>query len=166
MQYTQEEKQFIVDSWNKVSIDFLCKKFNRSITSIRAQIKYLRKQGILSKEKRNRDNKSATLEVLLDETHLKYYWLGFLLADGHFSDSGAITLHLGQKDRDHAIKYQNFIKLNEIKEYKFNPKLKYHNSSQMLTMAASNKYVCKLLKERHNISNTKTYNAPNIESFP
>lgn len=50
----------------------------------------------------------------------KAYWLGFLYADGYISkDKSLITLALSSKDREHLIKFANFLKTNSpIKDYK------------------------------------------------
>lgn len=50
----------------------------------------------------------------------KAYWLGFLYADGYISkDKSLITLTLSSKDREHLIKFANFLKTNSpIRDYK------------------------------------------------
>lgn len=43
----------------------------------------------------------------------KAYWLGFLYADGYVdSEKSELILGLGEKDKDHIIKFQNFLETN------------------------------------------------------
>jgi len=52
----------------------------------------------------------ADLTVLLEENPISYYWMGFLMADGHFYKRGAIKLHLAEKDVSHVNKFGEYIK--------------------------------------------------------
>ena len=44
------------------------------------------------------------------DTEEKAYWLGFLYADGYINqDTGEITIGLGEKDKEHIVKFQQFL---------------------------------------------------------
>ena len=60
---------------------------------------------------RKNAKRKCDLSPLLDETPEAYYWVGFLLADGHF-ENGRIKFYLGIKDKDQIKKFANFIKWN------------------------------------------------------
>ena len=57
---------------------------------------------------RLRANRKCDLSPLLKETPEAYYWIGFLLADGHFQD-GRIAFHLALRDKEQVIKFADFI---------------------------------------------------------
>ena len=62
--------------------------------------------------------KKCDLSVLLEETPEAYYWIGFLIADGHFSN-GRISFRLSNRDKEQIIKFAKFIKwTGKIKETK------------------------------------------------
>ena len=55
--------------------------------------------------------KKCNFEKLLEETNEKYYWLGFLLADGSFGKKKELKIGLSNKDKEHLIKLQNFLNI-------------------------------------------------------
>lgn len=96
----------------------------------------------------NRTNKLSDLSPLLLETFEAYYWMGFLMADGHFSKNGQIQINLSNKDLYHLKKLSIFVK------YKG-------------TLTTPKLYIgdCKsfpLIIKKFNISNNKTYNPPKL----
>lgn len=98
--------------------------------------------------------KYGDLSCLLEETPISYYWLGFLLADGHFGEKH-IKLSLSYKDLDHLYKYKNFINYTqEIKIYKNIPEIKVIDS-----------IIVPKIREKYNICNTKTYHPCDISKI-
>lgn len=87
--------------------------------------------------------RNSNFSVLLNETSEIYYWLGFLMADGHFSKY-SIQINLGKKDIKHL---QKFAKLVNYNKKLIRPSL-YIN----------NKQIVDILKEKFKISSNKTYN--------
>ena len=55
-------------------------------------------------------NTKSTLLPLLNNSLCSYYWLGFLLADGHFSTS-CLSIELSTKDKAHLATFLNFLSL-------------------------------------------------------
>lgn len=51
----------------------------------------------------------ANLSKLTDGSYESCYWLGFLLADGHFSKRNRLEVELSLKDEDHLKKYATYI---------------------------------------------------------
>lgn len=98
-----------------------------------------------------RNLKLANLSKLLNETPEAYYWLGFLMADGHFANNGSITINLSIKDIQHIQKFAEF--LNIKKEFK------------KASLYAMDKKIVGELKNKFRISNNKTYNPCNIEKI-
>lgn len=60
-------------------------------------------------------NKNAFATI---QTEAEAYWLGFLLADGYVSDSNCakpfIQIKLAQKDKDHLVKFAQFLNYNSL----------------------------------------------------
>ena len=98
---------------------------------------------------------SADLSVLLKNLPESYYWVGFIMADGHITDNKRLKLVLSLKDIDHLKKFKSYISLkSEIKIYK--------NSCGISVMDSV--YI-KSLCEKFNIKQNKTYNPPDISVF-
>ena len=93
------------------------------------------------------DNKQYKMIKLLNESLQSFYILGFLLADGHFYNTGRIKLMLKQSDKniiDEIVQYleiQDSISIDK-KSYGF----------QCMDI-----YTSKILKDKYQISNNKTY---------
>lgn len=138
--WTEDEINYLIKNHeNKKLIDMVT-ELNRSSSSI------INKAHLLKLKLRG--NRLSDLRALIDESNESYYWLGFLMADGHFSKNGQIQVNLSEKDLQHLIKFSNFVK------YKKN-------------LYKPNLYICDnrvipLLCERYKIVSNKTYNPPNI----
>jgi len=59
--------------------------------------------------------KKCNLSKLLEETPLTYYWIGFLLADGHISNQTRLSVTLSLKDLEHLKKLQKFLQIENIR---------------------------------------------------
>lgn len=92
-------------------------------------------------------------KLLLNECE-SYYWIGFLLADGNFSDVHGISLSLALVDSEHLLKFCNFL---NIKQTTVN--------RGMIVGRAMNKPIIDAIREKFNINNRKTYIPPDIEIF-
>ena len=82
------------------------------------------------------------------------YWMGFLLADGHFTKSGsAIQVSVALQDQDHLTRFANFvgsnvrIGLNECRT------------------SLKNKQLFPSLIAAYDIQHNKTYNPPNLKKL-
>lgn len=51
----------------------------------------------------------GSLSKLLEDTPEKWYWLGFLFADGHLSMRGRLALSLAKKDKEHLEKFSEYM---------------------------------------------------------
>lgn len=61
---------------------------------------------------------AADLKVLMQDTPLAYYWMGFLMADGTFLKSQRLKLLLAHKDKSHVKKFAKFIKCQNHRSQK------------------------------------------------
>lgn len=95
--------------------------------------------------------RKSKLSRLLEDSPEKWYWLGFLLADGHFSKNGRIKLTLSNKDSDHLLKFRNFIGVGNIRVT--------NDYSEWHVMDVS---TCNIIKAQFSISSVKTYSPPEL----
>lgn len=97
------------------------------------------------------------IAILLDDKIESFYWIGFLLADGHFNPSkGFLCLSLSNIDRKHLIKFYKFIKCsNKISNHKRN----------MSGFRAFDKKTISEICLKFDINQRKTYNSPNIDFY-
>lgn len=94
------------------------------------------------------------LVKLLEDTPESWYWMGFLLADGHFSTKGRVKVTLCEKDIDHLkrfIEFTGFGKVSRVGKYV---------SVSVMDVSTVGK-----LMELFSIQSNKTYNPPNLSSL-
>lgn len=93
------------------------------------------------------------LSVLLEDTPETYYWIGFLLADGHF-DKSRIIIGLSEHDREHLEKFAKYIgysgKISLIKKGPYTA----------VRLSAMNTEVVNDIRKKFDIKTNKTYNPP------
>ena len=92
-------------------------------------------------------NKKSDLSVLLNDTPEIYYWIGFLIADGHFSNRNAIKLCLSLQDKNHIEKFAKLV------QYTGEPTT--HKNS--IGFSVQDKNIVQQIKDKFGISNIKTY---------
>lgn len=90
--------------------------------------------------------------VLLLEIPEAYYWIGFLLADGHFSGK-RLKLALSKKDYEQIKKFADFISLRQINE-----------DSVSYNISIQHDSIYELIK-KFKISNKKTNNPPDFRNI-
>jgi hypothetical protein len=98
--------------------------------------------------------KKSELSILLLEIPETYYWIGFLMADGHFYDNNRIKLTLSCKDLEHIKKFQRYIKTDNISFYK--------NS---VCVSAMDVKIVPLIKNKFSITSHKTYEPCDITNI-
>ena len=99
------------------------------------------------------------LQNLLDKSLESYYWLGFLLADGHFSKNDRLVVKLQQTDKDHLEKLKTFLGVGKvtIRLSKFNHRIAQYSIMDVATI--------RVLKERFEIVSNKTVHPPNLSNL-
>lgn len=106
------------------------------------------KMNFMKKEKTHK------LSNLLLENCTAYYWIGFLLADGHFSDDGVFKVKLSSIDKEHLYKLKEFISAEKIYS---------EEDGKYLLLRIMDKNIVSKIKKKFDISNSKTYNPPNLD---
>lgn len=92
-------------NYSKEAKKTLINKLNRSWSSIQNKAFLL---GI------SRDIKTANIIKLINESNEAYYWLGFIMADGHFSKTNQLQINLSEKDLSHLNKFATFIEHEKL----------------------------------------------------
>lgn len=94
----------------------------------------------------NRGTSKHNASILLDETNETYYWLGFLMADGHFGDRN-IQLKISKDELPHLLRFKEYIKSHNHVGFVENA----------CRLHVGDVKVVKELKKKFKISNKKTY---------
>lgn len=102
---------------------------------------------------RKKAKKLNNLSVLLEDTPESYYWIGFLLADGHFSEK-RITVGLAEHDRDHLEKFAKYI------NYKGTIRTAKGETHNGVYLSAMDTGLVEKLRKKFDIKSNKTYNPP------
>lgn len=103
------------------------------------------------------------LEPLLTQNNFNSYWLGFIMADGHFSNRNELKISVSTLDFGHLKILGDFLNVN-INKNKAQVYGKYiANESCMLSVMDVK--TLPLLKEFFNVSSNKTYNSINISKL-
>ncbi len=102
--WTDSEILFLSENYVKLNKDQLISKLERSWSSIRQKARLL-KLG---------SKKNANIVKISNETNEGYYWLGFLIADGHFNSSGQLEVNLSKKDLQHLKRFADFIEYKKV----------------------------------------------------
>lgn len=138
--WTLEEIEIVKSHYSSLPRKDLEKKLpNRGWTAIKLMGRRLNLFRELSSPARKSD-----LSKLLEDTTLAYYWMGFLMADAHFTEK-RISLKLAIKDKKHVAKFAKFVKKAKIATN--------HNSAYISPMDS---IVVAKLRHKFNIKNNKT----------
>lgn len=104
--------------------------------------------------KASENKRKSTLSILLEDTPITYYWIGFLLADGNFGKTNTVKCTLSSVDKNHLKNLQKFLNIKS---------LNFEKNEAYCTIKAMDTHFVPEICKKFNISNTKTYNPPNLE---
>lgn len=150
--WKKEEIDFLKNNYEWAETKILMKGIKRSWDAIKIMAE---KMNIERKNLKN--TKKSNLSSLLEESPEAYYWIGFLMADGHFSEK-RITLTLSDKDKSHIKKFGKYIKLTSIKNYS--------NKCRAYVYVSSMDYkIVPKIREKFSISSRKTYDPCDISKI-
>lgn len=149
--WTQEELDFLKSNYGKLSTDTIIASLrNRKWGAI------LKKANKLGLEHSGFGAKKADLSILLHDNPITYYWIGFLLADGSFTER-RLSLSVAGKDIDHLKKFMAYVgSTNSIQE----PMADYFR------VQLTNVKTVSRLRAKFGITNCKTYEPCNLDVLP
>lgn len=105
-------------------------------------------------QKKNHPNK---IEKLLEDTPESYYWIGYLLADGHFNKNYRLKFTQNGKDKISVEKFKKYIETET--------KIKYGKDIDYAELSVMNVDIVKQIMEKFDIKSNKTYNPPDKSIF-
>lgn len=97
---------------------------------------------------------------LLSKSYQSYYWMGFLMADGHFSNNNRMTISLSMKDEYHLKELAKFIDKNAHITY-----YKIKNDMQYCRYSVMDKNTFEILRKTFDINHHKTENPPGLKFY-
>lgn len=146
--WSPEEDAFLTRTYRDGDLSEIAIHLNRSLPSIKLRARRLDLfRSFVSR-------RQSDLSVFLDSDPISLYWIGFLLADGHFSNTGRIICHLSLKDEGHLKKLADFVKSPNI-----------HNYATKVSFSVQDKDIVPILMEKFQIKSNKTYDPPNLSSL-
>lgn len=144
--WTSEEESLLKRIYYNSTDDILMSNFpNRSMASIDIHA------GIMKIRKGYANARKSKASVLLNETPETYYWIGFILADGHINKKGRLTFALSKKDKTSVENFANFVSSN-IKEYK-----------RCFRVTIQNQDILPMVCKKFSIVPRKTYYPPKLD---
>ena len=97
------------------------------------------------------------IKILLEENLESYYWIGFILADGHIDGNKRLQITLKSIDYEHLKKLGNYIKCNV--------KLHNRNNYESCSLSVQDSKYVPLLTEKFDINSNKTKFPPTKDIF-
>lgn len=154
------------------ALDYILKNRGaKSIAELQKDLGFKSRTSIINRLKQlgiKKGNRKGTLSPLLEENIISYYWMGFILADGHFTKTNQLIVAVSNKDKIHLGKLAYFLN-TEVKECKrtLNSPGSYSGSEPTYSrIAIQDKIVGEKIKLKFDISEQKTYNPPkNLKSI-
>lgn len=145
--WTDEEISLLVSQYSLIG-SLVSTQLNRSIDSVKHKARQL---NLLYSYEASRQSK---IDILLEDTLLTYYWIGFILADGHIENTNRLTVCLNQIDGAHLQKFADYIQC---------PTLRYYRNT--VIVSAQNKIVLPEVSKKFDIANNKTKHPPKDSIF-
>lgn len=148
--WTQDEESFLKKNYINLSESTISDLMGISINDI----KYKKATLGLQKNVKRVSYESVNMGILLNDSLLSYYWLGFILADGHLSHDNKFAMHLSVRDKSHLEKFIKYVQI---------PKL--HLRGSIVTSQCSDRDNISTIKSKLRISGAKTYSPPPFNEY-
>jgi len=157
--WSKEEDSLLIKYWPKKSKQDILNIFNnRSYESIKTRA------SILGLKKIDNFKNHNKLVKLLSESDESYYWIGFIMADGHISKK-TIKISLSIKDKDHLHKLIHYLGTELKLWYRKPHTLGKYKTSGSYTFSVMDAYTVPLLCKKFKIKSNKTEFAPRIDDI-
>lgn len=99
--------------------------------------------------------KKCNLSKLLLETPETYYWIGFILADGHIENQTRLSVTLANKDINHLLKLKDFLGIETL----------HHNKNGTSYICGMDSKIIRQFSKKFNIVSNKTQNPANVSNI-
>jgi len=147
----KEEEQYLLENWASGLKEDILKRLNRKWGSIifRAGKLGVKRRGIYS---------TGNLSKLLEETPIAYYYIGLLMADGHFSKNNCIDISLHEEDKNYLQKYANYVEYRK----EMPCRVGHGNTGNQYRVGISDQKIVPEIIKKFNLSSRKTYAPPKL----
>jgi len=149
--WNEQELSFLLENYNKLSNNELAIFLNRTSFAINRKLNILKLKK--SKETHYKDIYKENLKNLLDENPISYYYMGYLLADGNFSNG--LSLEVSINDIEHM---ENFLKYIECDS-------KIYKRRNCCAISISDRKNMNSIKDKFDIFNNKTIYPPSNKIY-
>lgn len=150
MTWTKEEDVLLKKIYETQDIQIIKKSFNRTWDAIKIRANNLG----LYRIDRNSEQRIGDVSILLSDTPISYYWIGFILADGSIDHkSKRLKIGLAIKDKEHLEKFCHHIKTN----------IKEKNDTKQCYCAIQDKIIIDKIINKFDFKSNKTINPPTID---
>lgn len=133
--------------------------------------------GLSGKGARGARARRGSLCPLMEDTDVAWYWLGFILADGHITKNGQVVVMLSDKDEDHLSCLANFLGSSVRRPYNKPDRVYAHFkhlspedsdalARTIVRVAVMESKVAPMISARLGLkSSRKTYNPPCLDAM-
>lgn len=145
---TKEQREEICDLYKKgYNSTQLSKQFNVSQANISG---ILRRRNVKSRDNSTRQRRYKLNETIFNSINEESaYWVGFIMADGCvMSERRELIIRLSVRDKDHLIKFQQFLKSNiPVKCHKRYGKTSFSNGKDVASITACSSIIVNSLSK-------------------
>lgn len=149
IKWSNEEDKLLKDNYQLKKKDLIKLFPKRTAAAINIRASQLK----LRKERNEYVENSC--DILLEDSNLAYYWVGFILADGHIEDNKRLIITLSSKDILHLKKLALLLQCNLSNKIK-----------SKCSISPQDKFVFSKLSNKFDIHHAKTYNPPSTNIIP
>jgi len=162
IRYTESEVELLKNLWPVATTQELLDSFPG-----RSQIGLIQKAASLGLKSLVPRFRRGNLRPLLDGSIQSFYWLGFVLADGHITKTGQLTISVMEHDDQHLQAFASYIRAKVRTPYR--RASSYATSSFMTNerlrlvrrVSVQDPHTCLAIRETLGLSSTnKTVNPP------
>jgi len=160
---TESELDRLRELWPRSTKEEILKEFpGRNYRSLGNQ---MYKRGVKCEIERNR---LGTVAPLLEDTHEAWYWLGFIMADGHISTQNQVVAMVSDKDVDHLEKLAKFLSTEVKYPYgKSTDRSGFTSTTPLVRITVADRVLVPKLKDKLDLIHTdKTYNPISLKVVP
>lgn len=148
--WTQDEESFLKENYINLTESSISEMMGISINDI----KYKKFVMGLHKNAKRVSYDSVNMGVLLNESNISYYWLGFILADGYLSPDNKFAMNLSIHDREHLEKFIKYVQIPKV-----------HVRGHMVTSQCSDTENISKIKSKLMVTGSKTYSPPPFNKY-
>lgn len=157
--WTDEDVMKLKTIWSTNTMKFILDSFKLGRGSWTTLSMKARKLGL---KRGKRPNRKCDLSPLLSDSLESFYWMGFLLADGYFSENG-LGVSISSRDKCHLAKLCKLIQVNDIKTFINHGS--FSSDTPMVQIKCDHRDVIRELRPKFDLHKAKTYNPPDTLKY-